>query len=84
MGYLLVAYLVIVFFVFLGLHINRFEPYKPKTLIPIILVSAVIVIAAILTQRPWWSDFLQSLNNWWTTISTWGWTVWLINFLQSL
>ncbi|MEM3586764.1 MAG: hypothetical protein QXO71_05505 [Candidatus Jordarchaeaceae archaeon] len=84
MGYLLLVYLVIVLFVFLGLYINRLEPHKPKTFIPLILVSVTIVAAAILTQRPWLSDFLQSLNDWWTTVSIWGWTTWLINFLQSL
>nr|MDO8079766.1 hypothetical protein [Candidatus Freyarchaeota archaeon] len=84
MGYLLLVYLVIVFFVFLGLQVGRLQPYRPKILAPLVLVSLVIVAAAILTQRPWWIDFLQSLNNWWTTASTWNWIAWLIGFLQSL
>ncbi|MEM2135679.1 MAG: hypothetical protein QXR19_01855 [Candidatus Jordarchaeaceae archaeon] len=62
MGYLLLVFLIIVAFVFYGLYIGKFEPHKPKILLPLLLVALIIIVAAILTQRSWWAEFLQYLN----------------------
>jgi len=48
---------------FLGLYAEKLDPRKPKILIPLILVGVLIVVAAILTQKPWWDEFLQALGS---------------------
>ncbi|MGQ9721562.1 MAG: hypothetical protein ACUVXA_09610 [Candidatus Jordarchaeum sp.] len=63
MGLLLLVFLAVVVFVFYGLHAAKLEPQKPKILIPLVVISILIVVAAFLTQKPWWTEFLQALNN---------------------
>lgn len=63
MGYLLLVFLAVVIFVFYGLYVAKLEPYKPKILVPLILISLLIVVAAFLTLEPWWAEFLQYLGS---------------------
>jgi hypothetical protein len=62
MAYILLVFLIIVFSVFLGLHIAKLEPYRPRILVPLILVSILIVAASILIQKPWWADYSSSIK----------------------
>ena len=63
MSYLLLAFLAVILFVFYGLYAEKLDPRKPRILIPLILVGVLIVVAAILTQKPWWGEFLQALGS---------------------
>ncbi|MFB0560217.1 MAG: hypothetical protein ACETWM_03120 [Candidatus Lokiarchaeia archaeon] len=62
MGYLLLVFIAVVLFVFYGLYFGKLQPQKPKILIPLILISLLIIVAAFLTLDPWWAEFLQYLS----------------------
>ena len=84
MGYLLLVFLLIVFFVFMGLRMGKLEPQRPKILVPLVLVSLLIIVGAIMTQTPWYSELLTQLTNWYNTGNTEVFLVWLYGYLQSL
>ncbi|WXG41025.1 MAG: hypothetical protein WED07_09690 [Candidatus Freyarchaeum deiterrae] len=63
MAYLLLVFLLIVLFVYLGLHMAKLEPYRPKILVPLIFVSVLIVVASIVIQEPWWANYVSAIKS---------------------